>query len=840
MAEKFKNLFVKDTSDTLLYTSKKSIVGKLRIPARDRIQHSTKLQNQFTQAWKDACTISNTRKAVSLPTKEGIYLEFKSSPEHDLITKRLEDHKKGIKLLNVKKEKIEDIEFNCATVFIPSSKESHFIKKFQEYGEKNTRKGNPKHDELVRSIEDIKLAILESFWQDKKEWMPGDSPLWCEIWLRTNEIETESETETEKSFKKIANLLNIKLQKDILKFPERMVFLGLATNKQLKELIESCEYIAEFRKASETPYFFMNIENREQVEWINNLLDRITVDKNSKVAICILDTGVNNGHPLLQNILEDVDCQACKKDWGYNDHHKHGTLMAGLAAYGDLQNLLENSQKVNILQKLESIKILPPTNNNDPNLYGCITRQCVSRAEINKPERKRIICMAITTNKCEEGRPSSWSAAIDSITSGYFDNQKRLFIISAGNVNSGWENYPESNILYPIEDPGQSWNAITVGACTKKILLSDENLKDYKPIAQSENLSPFSPTSILWEKKWPIKPDIILEGGNIAKDNTNLCLDCDDLSLLSTYYKPTDRHFGIICGTSASTAQAAWMAAQIQANYPDAWPETIRALLIHSAEWTDSMKNLFLKNPTKKLKTEYQHLLKICGYGIPKIDKALWCAKNSVNLVIQEELRPYEKKDNRGRTRDMNIHELPWPNDTLLNLGETNVIMRITLSYFIEPSPGERGWKDRYRYPSYLLRFDVNKSTETRETFIRRINAAAEDHEENEDSTTSSTSSSNSSNRWLIGTQGRDLGSIHSDIWEGTAAELAVCNLIGIYPKTGWWKERLNLQKYNNKIRYSLIVSITTPLENVDIYTPIINKIKVSIPVAIKHKAKPI
>ena len=85
----------------------------------------------------------------------------------------------------------------------------------------------------------------------------------------------------------------------------------------------------------------------------------------------------------------------------------------------------------------------------------------------------------------------------------------------------------------------------------------------------------------------------------------------------------------------------------------------------------------------------------MCGYGVPSLEKAQWCARNSVNLIIQSELQPFDKKPDGGyKTKDMHIHELPWPKDILLGLGETPVSLKITLSYFIEPGPGEIGWKD--------------------------------------------------------------------------------------------------------------------------------------------------
>lgn len=68
------------------------------------------------------------------------------------------------------------------------------------------------------------------------------------------------------------------------------------------------------------------------------------------------------------------------------------------------------------------------------------------------------------------------------------------------------------------------------------------------------------------------------------------------------------------------------------------------------------------------------------------------------------------------------MHEFPWPKEVLESLGDTSVRLRITLSYFIEPGPGEIGWKDRYRYPSCNLRFDLINNDENIEDFKKRIN----------------------------------------------------------------------------------------------------------------------
>ena len=498
--------------------------------------------------------------------------------------------------------------------------------------------------------------------------------------------------------------------------------------------------------------------------------------------------------------------------------------MAGLLGYGDLQGCLETTSNVTIKHYLESVKILPPTGTNPKKLWGDITIQGISRAEIQAKDRKRIICMPISADDTRDrGRPSSWSAAIDQVTSGAEDNERRLVIVAAGNTDQqNWSSYPNSNITDSIHDPAQSWNALTVGAITNLQDITDTTLSSYEPLAKNGELSPFTTTSMTWDNKWPVKPDVVFEGGNLAGDSKSFITECNDLSLVSTFYKPSEELLYPFNMTSAATAQAAHFAACIQSEYPAYWPETVRGLIVHSARWPDAVKSQVANNDNK---TELNKVLRVCGYGKPDLSSALYCAENSLTLITEAEIQPFEKDGSSYKTKDMHLYELPWPKEILENLGEASVEMRITLSYFIEPGPGEIGWKDRYRYASHALRFDLNSPGEDKEIFIKRINKNSRDKNEGKPD------SSSPSDHWLIGSDNRNKGSIHSDIWRGTAVELASSNLIAISPRIGWWRERHNLERYNNSTRYSLIVSISTPENEVDIYTPV--QISLSQPITI-------
>ena len=72
----------------------------------------------------------------------------------------------------------------------------------------------------------------------------------------------------------------------------------------------------------------------------------------------------------------------------------------------------------------------------------------------------------------------------------------------------------------------------------------------------------------------------------------------------------------------------------------------------------------------------------------------------------------------------MRPHPLPWPEEALTAL-QIRSQHRVTLSYFIEPSPGARGWARRYGYQSHGLRFAVRNWLETVPQFEQRINKFA-------------------------------------------------------------------------------------------------------------------
>ena len=796
------------------------------IPQRDRTQHGGALLGQIEECRSAVEAALEIQRSAGLEDGLGLQVEFESFPDVEMAFESLARERQGIELLNVRHEEKRTL----ATVFVPDGKLDHFEALIRDYlVEKRDSIGRARDNRrLIDAIRQIRAASLRALWTDSEALpLAEEGPLWWEVWLPI----LRDRNATTETFRGRAEAQGMRVSPGDLAFPERTVLLTYASVEQMQRSMVTLNSIAELRRAKETAEFFDSLRPDEQLPWLDDLLSRTryTVETDETPYVCLLDTGVNRGHRLLTPALAVSDLHTVEPGWSTDDAVGHGTQMAGLALAGNLTTILAGNDPVEIDHRLESVKLIPQSGatGTDPRHHGYLTVEAVARPEIVAPSRLRVFGMAVTArDNRDRGRPSAWSAAIDALAAdvdGYGTN-RRLLVVSAGNVNdpNAWLHYPASNETDSVHDPAQAWNALTIGACTDLVRITESDAGGYTPIAPKGGLSPFSTTSLTWEQSerhWPLKPDVVLEGGNAAKDPLS-AVPMPSLSLLTTHHLPIVRLFTTANATSAATALAGRLAAQLMAVYPELWPETIRALIVHSAEWTSTMKQQFLPATGNPSKRDYQNLLRRCGYGVPDINRALWSVENSLTMVVEERLQPFERKTDRQPTlRNMQLHSLPWPRAELENLGETQLEMRVTLSYFIEPNPSRRGVRSRYRYESHGLRFDVKRPHESADAFRKRINLEAKD----EDKKTPRNNYGDPN--WLIGTQTRHRGSLHSDIWRGTAADLASRGVIAVYPTAGWWKTRPALERYNQSARYALVVSIRAPEVDVDLYTEVANQI---------------
>lgn len=815
-SSRFPHLQINGSASTESYVSPSRGGGERELPRRNPSEHAALLRQQLAEARAEVERRRAAAPAIAIATTDSLIVEIESEPQFDEFLKRLDSTRDGLQLLNVRPRSDEA---TFAVIRIEAGQLNKLEKKLDQYENETTKKkGEPRHRKLFDSIRSLRAAVLESFWTDAAPFPEGDSPIWWEVWLRGGK------TSLLDQFREAADAIGVEPGAEFLQFPDRIVTLVRGTGVALAASIDIVDAIAELRRAKDNPEFFTKEGHTSASEWIDALIAR-TTPSDSDVALCLLDTGVNYGHQLIEPFVEENDFQAVRPEWNKADIRGHGTEMAGLALFGDIADALSGNSQIDLPATLEGIKILPNVDDNHRDLHGAITRDAVNLAEIQNPDRRRVFSMAITAPDFrDQGRPSSWSAELDKLAVGNEEEEKRLLVVSAGNcfdVDS-WKSHPNHLTTEEVHDPGQAWNVLTVGGMTRRWQIEDPTFDGWQLVAQPGDLSPCTTTSRTWQKSWPIKPDVVFESGNAAKDpESGDIAQPDSLRLLTTYSRPQIRPFTATGDTSAACTLASRFASELMQRYPSYWPETIRALIVHSAEWTPVMRQSYGRTDSK---SDIENLVRHCGFGEPSMERAKWSAQNRLTLIAQDEFQPFGQGASGITMNEMHLHTLPWPREQLRELGSVEVELRVTLSYFIEPNPGERGWKYRHRYQSHALRFDVQNATESLAEFRSRVNRDARNEE------TDRTPSN--SEEWLVGPKIRHRGSIHRDSWRGMAAALAARDHVAVFPVVGWWKEYRSQQRFNDRARYSLIVSIRTPSVDVDIYTPV--AIQVGVPIEVE------
>lgn len=806
---------------------------------RDRNLHGQSLMQQIN-AVREHFDLSNDQEIDSTLFRDDVvYVQFTSDWGYELAFDMFDKdgfrrNQKLFQLLSISPEQGEvdgEVKHRYHVLVVVNRLGiSEFIEKIHgflttniERTDKNTKEkivtDTPKNSDLLNNIQIIRVATLKAFWVDEPEipFPNEDENVWWEVWFRKTGTVRDNLDQVVYNL----HLNECQVGMDTLELTEHFVKLVKGTAIQLSKALLALDNLAELRKPQQISDFITHrdISDETRKQYLEDLRSRTdaTLPENN-VLICLLDSGVNNMHPLLQSFLPDSHLYTYNESWGTGDSARnggHGTGVAGLALYGDLTDALSQTERIQIFHGLESYKIFHPSSSNDPELYGAITVSAVSAPVIDRPNNPRVYCMTVTDKSLRfRGRPSAWSSAIDRIIFGK-DGVPQIFIVSGGNVAlERHEQYPDINMLEYIHDPSQAYNAITVGTYTRKDRISVST--GHSALAPYGAMAPSNSTSIIFDKEWPNKPDVVFEGGNSSTDGTYLS-DHAELKLLSLDADYDTDIFIPFGDTSGAAALAAKMAAEIRTVYPNYWPETIRALMIHSADWTSHM--LSGKTISEHRENEKRNLLRSVGYGVPNLLKAIYSANNNLTLIAEREIQPYKKEESRGKYNEYHLYQLPWPKEALESLESANVTLKVTLSYYIEPNPGSRRFATHYQYHSHQLDFEIIKRNETLEVFKARISRP--DDEEND------AQIQRTGENWLLGRPSIK-GSIRKDILVLTGREMAERNIIAVYPKNGWYKNLKRQNKFNQKVRYSLVVSIESEAQDINLYAPVLAEILLS------------
>jgi hypothetical protein len=799
-----------------------------RKPLRgDYAAHAARLLDQLAVALGDLPQTANDPRLSVQGLKPGTIVEVTTlTPAEDSRIKAvkvpaaLEFPTQDVVVLRSQRN---DDRTESALLFVPDDARAFLEGRIVDYGRDpgSQRRLDVERFEVVEEVHAIEASSLFTGEVD----LAAPDIVWWELWVRQPVAMADRLAEA-------ARNANIDVHGDRLLFPDTTVLFLHAAAPTLTAFVSRVPgAITEIRRATGTiePFLDRGAKGLGQHDWVEELAQRVVEPAQDAPVVCTLDTGVVAAHPLIAPGLRGA--WAYYPAWGADDHAPnggHGTPLAGLVLYGDLEPLMNDTRPVMLTHGAESMKLLPPAGfpPTKPPSYGVVTQGAVSSVEIERPDVLRSFCIATSATDFPPSRPSTWSGALDQVASGAMPGEayekvpaskrpKRLLVVATGNVSGGMA----VDVLpsQPLEDPSQSWNALTIGGFTRKEQPPTPS-PVLHPAVPANHRSPFSRGSqSLPDDLTPIKPEVLFEAGNMMSDTTGFCGWDPSVSLLSAGSDVVAEPLVPFWATSAAAGMAGNFVGRLQSARPDLWPETHRALMVDSARWPGPIRKKFIGRGAHwktGSKAEKQEHLREFGYGVPDIERAILSAQNDATLVAQAEIQPFALgADGRaGVFNEMHFYDLPWPKAALEQLENEIVTMKVTLSYFIEPNLTGKAATRPDTYRSFGLRFDMKKRTETNARFRSRISASQAKDGTEADGETSC---------WLLGPKAVQAGSLHCDLWRGRAVELAGHGAIAVYPVGGWWKSHVGQKRLADKARYALVISISAPGHKVDLYSEI-------------------
>lgn len=804
-----------------------------RKPLRtDYAAHSRALLDQLTQALGSLPTPADDLRHRVAGLKSGTLVEVSTLPLAEASRSKaakmpttLEFPAQDIVLLRT--ERRED-KTESALLFVPDDARGFLRDRITEYGRDP---GNARRPDVDRFevLETITAAPPQSLFVGAVDF-GAQELIWWEIWVLGGPGRAERVAV-------LARGANLDVHADRLLFPDMTVLFVHAAAGALGAFAERVPgAISEVRRATGAIEAFLDRggSGLGQHDWVAELAKRVEEAPGGAPVVCALDTGIAADHPLIVPGLKGA--WAYDAAWGTDDHAPdggHGTALASLVLYGDLDPHMNGTSTVPLTHGVESMKLLPPQGfpATRPPSYGVVTQGAVAQVEIERPGIKRAFCLATSTTDFPPSRPSTWSGALDQVAAGSMpgdtadgvpasDAPKRLVLVATGNVSGGMK----ADVVpsQPLEDPSQSWNALTIGGFTRKEPAPPPPA--FKPVVPANHRSPFSRGSqSLPNDLTPIKPEVLFEAGNMMSDETGYCAWHKAASLLALGSAVVDEPLVPFWATSAAAGLAGNFVGRLQAALPELWPETHRALVVDSAAWPQPIrKQLIGRGAHWKTgsKAEKQQILREVGYGVPDLERALLSARNETTMIAQAEIQPFAVGSD-GRTgvyNEMHFYDLPWPKAALEKIENEIVLMKVTLSYFIEPNLTGKAATRPDTYRSFGLRFAMKKREETTSAFRARVNAAQE-HD--------GSAAETETDFWLLGSKAVQAGSLHCDLWRGYAIDLAGHDSIAIYPVGGWWKSHIGQQRMEDKGRYALVISISAAGQSVDLHAEVANLVQV-------------
>ena len=418
---------------------------------------------------------------------------------------------------------------------------------------------------------------------------------------------------------------------DILK-TKNFCLLKIKTNKQIIDEILELREVAHVDRPPK-----LRIETS-----LNSDIGDFKIDENppgGAAGILIVDSGILSGHPLLSNAVGDeiavptINSSHVLEGEPYDDIG-HGTQVAGIALYGDVEECINNQVFTPELW-IFSAKVMFK----DENGFSTYDEEELLEHQLDKAVRYFIgnypNCKIINLSMGDSAKRMYNNKRQFNLASLVDDLSKELnviFVISSGNIDEDdfnfSDNYPDylhddSTDMFKIVDPATSALALTVGA------LSKYNTSRFFDIF-AEYPSPI--TRVGPGYRGMIKPEFVENGGGGFDEKV-------DVITINPNWIKEGRLFTLVNGTSFSAPKVSHYIAKLINKYPDRSLNLIKALLISSASIPSEKPAPLSEMSISEGGDNAKNLLNIYGYGKPDLNNAFYSELNRVILLRENTIK---------------------------------------------------------------------------------------------------------------------------------------------------------------------------------------------------------
>jgi hypothetical protein len=363
--------------------------------------------------------------------------------------------------------------------------------------------------------------------------------------------------------------------------------------------------------------------------------------RNDAPGLAVIDSGVRQGHPFIAPALgEATSFLTASNDADDVIEAGHGTKVAGLALYGDVAECAMGRGFAPQFW-IYSGRVLNEENQfDDERLIVEQMREAITYF------RERYGCRVFNLSLgarsvSTQRKPTPWAWILDFLAR----DLDVIILVAAGNyrfVPDGSEE--EIATRYPnylltdearIDEPGTASIAVTIGSLNERDNVRQGSRPDGDPairlIGRAGEPSPFTRSGPGIRNA--IKPDLCDFGGGWFYDGRFGQLMPPDawvgaMSLNRNF--AAGGLFSFDSGTSYAVPRVAHIVAWLHREYADAPANLLRALLANSARHTAEAKEL--------LGVASGNLYRLCGYGQPSLERALYSDEHRVTLYAVGEI----------------------------------------------------------------------------------------------------------------------------------------------------------------------------------------------------------